>query len=331
MVFAATYPERTNGLVLYNTYARLCCAPDYPWGSEREARHEIAEMFKSTWGEPGCPLAELAAPSMVKDTVYQQAFARSCRLSFPPRAMMQMWELGADIDVRELLPVVTAPALVLSREGDVPVPCDHGRFLGEHLPRATFHLLPGADHFAHLMGEEAMRLIEEFVTGQTVTEHNIDRILASVLFTDIVGSTELAGAMGDKEWRKRLDRHDELIARQINRFDGKLIERSGDGTLATFDRPARAIACAQAIRDGVVGIDLQIRAGLHLGEVELRGDRIGGIAVHLAARIMSAAEGGEVFVSRTVKDVVAGSGVTFTPRGSHQLKGFDEPWELFSV
>ncbi len=181
------------------------------------------------------------------------------------------------------------------------------------------------------MGDEAMRLIEEFVTGQRTTDIYVDRVLASILFTDIVGSTELASAMGDKDWSAHLDRHDELVARQIKRFDGKLIERSGDGTLATFDGPARAIACAQAIRDGVVAIDLQIRAGLHLGEVELRGDRIGGIAVHLASRIMSAAEASEVLVSRTVKDVVAGSGAAFAPRGAHRLKGFDETWELFSV
>ncbi len=181
------------------------------------------------------------------------------------------------------------------------------------------------------MGDEALGLIEEFITGERPDGINIDRTLASVLMTDIVGSTSLAARLGDKEWRRLLDRHDDMTQREIVRFRGRVVDRAGDGMLATFDGPARAIACARALRDGVAGLDLQIRAGLHLGEVEVRGDRIGGIAVHVAARIMAAAGADEVLVSRTIKDVVAGAGVTFTPRGTHSLKGIDGSWELYAV
>jgi class 3 adenylate cyclase len=254
-----------------------------------------------------------------------------CRSAFSPRTMVQTWALAVDIDVRGILSSVSVPVLVLSRSGDLVVPSDHGRFLASHLPRAEFHLLEGADHLPHLMGDKALGLIEEFVTGERPDGINVDRTLASVLMTDIVGSTSLATRLGDMEWRRLLDRHDDVTEREITRFKGRVVDRAGDGMLATFDGPARAIACARALRAGVAGLDLQIRAGLHLGEVEVRGERIGGIAVHVAARIMAAAGADEVLVSRTIKDVVAGAGVTFTPRGTHSLKGIDGSWELYAV
>jgi pimeloyl-ACP methyl ester carboxylesterase len=331
MLFAATYPERTLGLVLWGGFARYCTAPDYQWGPEQEAWLQGVQVLSATWGDPAGVVPDLVGPSMRKNAAFRQAVARTCRSAFSPRTMVQMWALAVDIDVRAILSAVSVPALVLSRRGDLVVPCDHGRFLAAHLPHADFHLLEGADHLPHLMGDEALGLIEEFITGERPDGINIDRTLASVLMTDIVGSTSLAARLGDKEWRRLLDRHDDMTQREIVRFKGRVVDRAGDGMLATFDGPARAIACARALRDGVAGLDLQIRAGLHLGEVEVRGDRIGGIAVHVAARIMAAAGADEVLVSRTIKDVVAGAGVTFTPRGTHSLKGIDGSWELYAV
>jgi len=331
-LFAATYPERTRGLVLWGTYARYCRAPDYEWGPEKEAFLNGVRERSALWGDPvNGRSPDTVGPSMSKNPVFRQAVARVCRSAFAPRTMVQTWVLAVDIDVRGILSSVSVPALVLSRRGDLVVPCDHGRFLAAHLPRADFHLLEGADHLPHMMGDEALGLIEEFITGDRADDINIDRTLASVLMTDIVGSTSLAERLGDKDWRRLLDRHDDMSQREVVRFRGRVVDRAGDGMLATFDGPARAIACARALRDGVAGLDLQIRAGLHLGEVEVRGDRIGGIAVHAAARIMAAAGAAEVLVSRTIKDVVAGAGVTFTPRGTHSLKGIDGSWELYAV
>ena len=331
ILFSATYPERTQGLVLWGTYARYCRAPDYPWGPEKEAWLQTLRERSADWGDPAGVSPDFVGPSMSKNAVFRQAVARVCRSAFSPRTMLQTWALAVDIDVRGILSSVSVPALVLSRRGDLVVPCDHGRFLASHLPRAEFHLLEGADHLPHMMGDEALGLLEEFVTGERPDDINIDRTLASVLMTDIVGSTDLAARLGDKEWRRLLDRHDDVTEREIGRFKGRVVDRAGDGMLATFDGPARAIACARTLRRSVAGLDLQIRAGLHLGEVEVRGDRIGGIAVHVAARIMAAAGADEVLVSRTIKDVVAGAGVTFTPRGTHSLKGIDGSWELYAV
>ncbi len=331
ILFAATYPERTRGLVLWGAYARYCSAPDYAWGPQSEDWIQAIKQGSSAWGDPDGFTPDFVGPSMRGNAVYRQAVARTCRLAFSPRTMVQTWEMAVDIDVRGILSSVSMPALVLACEGDHVVSCEHGRFLGSQLPRASFHLLPGADHLAHMMGREALGLIEQFVTGECPDDINVDRILASVLKTDIVGSTDLATRLGDKEWRVLLDRHDELTEREIIRFKGRVLDRAGDGMLATFDGPARAIACARALRASVGGLNLQLRAGLHLGEVEVRGDRIGGIAVHLAARIMSAAGADEVLVSRTIKDVVAGAGVNFTARGTHTLKGIEGSWELFAV
>jgi pimeloyl-ACP methyl ester carboxylesterase len=332
MLFAATYPERTRGLVLWGTYARYCRAPDYEWGPEKEAWLDSMRERAPVWGDPVHSRSpDSVGPSMSQNPAFRQAVARLCRSAFAPRTMVQTWVLAVDIDVRQILPSVSVPALVLSRRDDLVVPCDHGRFLASHLPHADFHLLEGADHLPHMMGDAALGLIEEFVTGDRPDDINVDRTLASVLFTDIVGSTDHATRLGDKEWRRVLDRHDDVTEREIGRFRGRVVDRAGDGILATFDGPARAIACARSLRGSVAGLDLQLRAGIHLGEVEVRGDRIGGIAVHVAARIMAAAGADEVLVSRTIKDVVAGAGVTFTPRGMHALKGIDGNWELYAV
>ena len=331
ILFAATYPARTQGLVLWGTFARYCRAPDYQWGPEKEAwLHGVRERSVD-WGDPAGRSPDFVGPSMSKNPAFRQAVARVCRSAFSPRTMVQTWALAVDIDVRGILSSVSVPVLVLSRVGDLVVPCGHGRFLAAHMPGAEFHLLEGADHLPHLMGDEALGLIEEFVTGERPDSINIDRTLASVVMTDIVGSTSLAERLGDKEWRRLLDRHDDVTEREVARFKGRVVDRAGDGMLATFDGPARAIACARSLRGGVAGLDLQIRAGIHLGEIEVRGDRIGGIAVHVAARIMAAADADEVLVSRTIKDVVAGAGVTFTPRGTHTLKGIEGNWELYAV
>jgi pimeloyl-ACP methyl ester carboxylesterase/class 3 adenylate cyclase len=331
LLFAATYPQRTRGLVLLGSFARYCCAPDYPHGPEREKLLELIRSGAHSWGDPAGPIPDLVGPSMAQEPVFRQAVARACRLSFPPKTYVQMWELVVDIDVRDLLPSVAVPSLVISRENDVVVPSGHGRYLAEHLPNAEFHLLPGGDHLAHLLGDEGMSLVEEFVTGNKSSGIHVDRMLATVLMTDIEGSTEEAVRLGDKRWRERLDRHDEISADQVTLFGGTVVDRTGDGILATFSGPAKAIACARAIRVELGAMGIRVRAGLHLGEVERRGTRIGGIAVHLAARIMATADGGEIHVSRTMKDVVAGSGIDFAPCGSFELKGIEGTWELYSV
>jgi class 3 adenylate cyclase len=329
LFFAATRPERTSALVLGNASARYVADDDYPIGIPPERAEAIISRVEDTWGtaEP----VTTAIPSRAGDERFRRWVARMQRSMASPRTVHVFLRALFEVDVRPLLPLVQAPTLVLHRRDFALLPIEHGRYLAEHLPDARLVILPGAD--GPLTWEEpevTLGHIEEFLTGvrQPVPSTGV---LATVLFTDIVASTERAAELGDRRWRELLGVHDDLGRRLVEQWGGRVVKTTGDGLLATFDGPGRAIGCAVALRDQLVDIDVQIRAGLHAGEVELRGDDVGGIAVHLAARILAEADPGEVLVSRTVRDLVAGSGIALADRGTRQLKGVEGAWQLFAV
>lgn len=329
ILFAAAHPERTQGLVLVATYARITACPDYPIGMPTEHLYASVRYLEPGWGT-GIGLGGWA-PSVAKDPAARKSFARLQRLGASPGAAMALMSSYMDIDVRPALPLVRAPTLVLHRTDDRMVPVTHGRYVAEHIEDARMVELPGTDHFwwtedvDQIVGEA-----EEFLTGaRSVLE--ADRVLASVLFTDIVDSTRRAVELGDREWRSLLNRHDSLAEREVVRHGGRLIKTTGDGVLATFDGPARSVRCAQALSDGAQSLGIVLRAGVHTGEVELRGDDIAGLGVNIASRIESLAQPGEILVSRTVTDLVAGSGLGFDDRGEHDLKGVPGRWQLFAA
>jgi class 3 adenylate cyclase len=332
---AATKPSAIRALVLINTYARIVRADDYPVGIPPS----IFDRFVDSLVEPpATPAAAspaiddlpLMAPSRMGDGAFQSWWREAGHRGASPAAARAMFMMSRDTDVRDLLPQVHVATLVLHAVGNNFVRVDHGRYLGTHISKARFTELASADHLPRTDDTGTVGEIEEFLTG---TRHapTGKRRLATVLFTDIVQSTEAVRSLGDQAWRERLDRHDLLTERQVSRFGGRLVKSTGDGVLATFDGPAAAILCAKAIADGVAQIDVSIRCGVHIGEIEQRGEDIAGIAVHTAARICSAAQSGETLVSRTVTDLVAGSGIDFEDRGEHQLKGVPGSWHLFAV
>jgi len=334
--FAATYPERTVALVLYGTFATKVLAPDYPWGHTREEHQKrldaMAERIGETWGR-SADVSEirLYAPSLADDEPFRQWWVTRERIGASPGAVIALMRMNSEIDIRHVLPTIRVPTLVLHRTGDLTFSADEGRYLAERIPGARFVELPGNDHIPWAGdADSALNEIEEFLTG---THHvaEADRVLATVLFTDIVGSTEHAAALGDRRWRDLLEAHDGAVRREVARFRGREVNTTGDGFLLTFDGPARAIQCARAIRDAARSLGLSIRAGLHTGECEIIGDGVGGIAVHIGARVAAQAEPDEVLVSSTVKDLVAGSGLRFEGRGFHTLKGVPDEWRLFRV
>jgi pimeloyl-ACP methyl ester carboxylesterase len=329
-LFAATYPERTQALVMANTSARTAWAPDYPIGAREEEIEEIIELILDGWGVKAIrTLLQRMGPSIVHDEEIIQAHARAAMRAASPAAAAALTRMSAMIDIRHVLPTIQVPTLVLHRSEEVMTAAS--RYMGERIPGAKVVELPGRDHMPWLGDHEtALDEIEEFLTG--VRPHPaLDRVLATVLFTDIVGSTELAADLGDRRWRDLLERHHALVRRELDRFRGRELNTAGDGFLATFDGPARAVACACSIREGAKALGLQIRFGLHTGELELTGSDIGGIAVHTGARVAGLAGPGEVLASSTVKDLVAGSGLEFEDRGSHQLKGVPGEWRLYAV
>ena len=329
LFFAATRPERTSALVLGNASARYLADDDYPIGFEREYADRLISGVEESWGT-GSRLAD-GIPSRAGDERFRRWMAKVQRSIASPRTVHVFLRSMFDVDVRSLLPLVQAPTLVLHRRDFRLLPVEHGRYLAEHIPNARLVELPGADGpLTWEYPEVTLGHIEEFLTGVRGTVPPT-RVLATVLFTDIVASTERAAELGDRRWRELLQVHDDLGTRLVERWGGRVVKSTGDGLLATFDGPGRAIAGAVALRDQLADIDVQIRAGLHAGEVELRGDDVGGIAVHIAARIMAEAGPGEVVVSRTVRDLVAGSDRQLEDRGSHQLKGVAGDWQLFAV
>jgi pimeloyl-ACP methyl ester carboxylesterase/class 3 adenylate cyclase len=329
MLFAATYPQRVRSLVLVNTGARLVRDADYPWGMSADDVEEFLERAQESWGTGG--LADVFAPSVAGDTRYAEWWAKYQRMSASPGRSAAMARLIFQIDARRVLGAIHVPTLVVHRRDYRFFPVEMGRYVAEHIAGAKFIEVPGADGFVYL-GDAASILdpIEEFVTGAKRAP-DVDRVLATVLLTDIVGSTDLAGQLGDHRWRTLLDTHDDVIRRALVQYRGTLHRTTGDGMLATFDGPARAIRSAFAIRQELADADLPIRAGLHTGEVELRGQEIGGINVHIAARISALAGRDEVLCSRTVKDLVTGSEIRFEPRGIHELKGVQQAWEVYAV
>ena len=329
LLFAATYPERTTALVIYGSYARRLWAPDHPFGRTQAEWHEVVQRLEREWGGPAA--IDVWAPSMVHDERFREGWAAYLRAAASPGAAAAVMRMNGEIDVRHVLPVVRVPTLILHRTGDRVTSIDQARVMAQHIAGAKLVELPGIDHIPTVGDADVIvDEIEEFLTG---VRHGPepDRVLATVLFTDIVGATEKAASLGDRRWRDLLQGHHGLVRRELGRFRGHEIDTAGDGFLATFDGPARAIRCACAVSDGVRALGIEVRAGLHTGEVEMLGDKVSGLAVHIGARVAATAAPGEVLVSSTVKDLVAGSGLRFQDRGSHGLKGVPGEWHLFAV
>jgi class 3 adenylate cyclase/pimeloyl-ACP methyl ester carboxylesterase len=327
ILFAATHPERTQALVLYAPVAKTVASYDWPSGKTEQEQRRFVERFTAEMGT-GENL-DLQGPSF--DQAFKKWWARFERLVATPGAYQELAHVFTALDVRQVLPHIQAPTLVLHRAGDRIVSSTQGRAIADAINGAKFVEQAGDDHIPFLGNPDALvDEVEEFLTGVRPV-HETDRVLSTVLFTDIVGSTERASAMGDKTWRGLLQRHHDIVRRELVRFRGHEVNTAGDGFLATFEGPARGIRCAQSIRESLRGIGLEIRAGLHTGEVEIMGEGIGGIAVHIGARVAATAESGEILLSSTVKDLVAGSGLTFEDRGSHRFKGVHDEWRLFAA
>ena len=331
VLLAASLPERCRALVLFNTAARLSAAPDYPWGAPEERLLEIVRRQAQSWATgDGDHLVHLA-PSRVDDPRFTEQLVHLGRGAVSPGAVAHYFRQTVLTDVRDLLPAIQAPTLVLQRAHDQIAGPELGRYLADHIPGARYVELGGADHFWFLdHADELVDEIEEFLTG-TRASADPDRQLATVLFTDIVDSTARAVEVGDTRWRALLDEHDSIVRQQLARFGGREIDNTGDGFLATFDRPGSAILCARAIGTGLAHTGLAVRAGVHTGEVEVRGERIGGLSVHIGARVAATAGGGDIVVSSTVKDLLVGSDFTFADRGEHELKGVPGTWRLFAA
>jgi pimeloyl-ACP methyl ester carboxylesterase/class 3 adenylate cyclase len=332
VLFAATHPERVSALVLYGAMGRTTEAPDYPWASPAEAlRESAAEFIAPYWGQQPEGMVELFSPSLAGDPQAVEFTGRMERSSASPAMVQQIFEMFLDIDVRAILPTIHVPTLVLHRRGDRVVNRRAGEELAKRIPDATYVELPGIDHVPWAGDQEpVLGEIEEFLTGAR-TAPEPDRVLATVMFTDIVGSTERAAEFGDARWRELLAAHQEAVRRELARFRGHEVKTLGDGCLATFDGPARAVHCGAAIVKAARSQDVEVRIGMHCGEVELMDEDVGGIAVHIAARIGALADAGEVLVSSTVKDLVAGSEIRFEDRGTTELRGVPDEWRLFAA
>ena len=332
VMFAAAHPDRVTAMVLHGAMGRTTEAPDYPWASPAEAlRESAAEFIAPYWGQQAEGMMELFSPSLADDPQAVEWTARMERTAASPAMVQQIFEMFLDIDVRALLPTIRVPTLVIHRRGDRVVNRRAGQELASQIPNARYVELPGIDHVPWAGDTEAVvGEAEEFLTGaRSVPEP--DRVLATVMFTDIVGSTERAAEFGDARWRELLAAHQAAVRRELERFRGREVKTLGDGSLATFDGPARAIQCGRAIAEATRAMGLEVRIGLHCGEVELMDEDVGGIAVHIAARVGALAAPDEVLVSSTVKDLVAGSGIQFVDRGAQRLKGVPDEWRLFAV
>lgn len=329
VLYAATYPTRTRGLILIGAPVRALRAPDWPHGWTQDEFARMREEMSETWGHGG--LMDLFLPSFVEDERARKLWARYQRMGGTPGTVRALWDANALIDVRHALPQIQVPTLIIHRTDERVVPVGGARYAAQVIPNARLLEQPGDDHIPWLGDADGiLDAIEEFVTG---SRHLVDpdRILATVLFTDIVGSTTRAAEVGDRRWRELLDAHDEVAAREVERFRGRRVKSTGDGMLAVFEGPARAVHCAEQLRDAMTDLGIDIRSGLHVGECELRGDDIGGLAVHVGARIAQLAKPQEILVSRTVRDLVAGSGLQFADRGEHELRGVPERWPVYAV
>jgi class 3 adenylate cyclase/alpha-beta hydrolase superfamily lysophospholipase len=329
VLYAAAHPERVDSLVLCNTSARYLVADDYPIGFTPETLDFVVEFIRTHWGTT--EFLSIAGSADGEETARRDALAPLLRASVTPRSAAAQYEyLLRNLDVRQVLPLIRVPTLVLSADNPSFLPIAMGRYVSEHIEGSKFVALPGQDMMIFSQRGIVFDEVAEFLTG-TRPPTDIDRVLVSVLFTDIVGSTARAASLGDGRWRSLLDRHDQIVREQLRIFRGREINTTGDGFVASFDGPARAIRCGKAIIDATQTHGIELRVGLHTGECELRGNDLGGLAVHIAARVGSLALPGEVLVSSTVKDLVVGSGIEFQDRGEHELKGVPGSWRLFCV
>jgi class 3 adenylate cyclase len=334
LLFAATYPERTTAVATIAGHpATFKEEPDYPWGTTQEQMDDIIAQTLEGWGGPGNVegFLSILAPSMIDDPFTRDWWLRFARSAMSPREVAEDLRAIAGVDIRHVLSTIRVPTLILHRTGDRMADVKASRYMAERIPDARLVELPGEDDLPFFGDQDAiLDELEEFFTGIRPAPRS-DRVLATVLFTDIVGSTERAAGIGDERWRDLLHAHHGVVRRELARHGGREINTAGDGFLATFDSPARAIRCAVAAANAVRGMGLDIRAGVHTGEIEVTHDNVQGIAVHIGARVAALAGGGEVVVSQTVKDLVAGSGFAFDDRGVHTLKGVPDEWRIYRV
>jgi len=327
-LFAATYPERTAALITFGSYVKSRASPDYPWGRTEEEYAAFFDDIRKNWGKGPVGLPA-RIPSKLNDEAFKQWWTRYLVRSATPKAVLALGEMNAQIDVRPALPAISAPTLLMHRIGDRSLRVDGSRYMAQHIRGARLIEYPGDDHLPWTNDvEPVLNDIEEFITGTKHVEE-ADRVLATVMFADIVASTERVAAVGDRAWRGQLEQFYGLVRGELGRHRGREIDTAGDGYFATFDGPARGVRCAQAIAREVKQLGMDVRAGLHTGEVEMLGQKVSGIAVHIGARVATHAGPGEVVVSNTVKDLVAGSGLRFEDRGMHALKGVPGDWHLY--
>jgi class 3 adenylate cyclase len=329
ILFAATFPDRTLSLTLCGSFASWVRTEDHPWMPTREERATNRSKVEHVWGQ-GRVVGAMFPPEELTPEVRERLAAGELRAA-SPGAVIQLLAMNEEIDVRAVLPTIAVPTLVVHNTGDDTVPYESGEYLARNIPGAR---LVAQDIAAHISADPAwmewLSEFEEFTTGARPAEFT-DRVLSTVLFSDIVGSTDLAASIGDEAWRRLLDRHDEIVRREIVRCRGQQVKHTGDGVLARFDGPARAVACGLAIAEALRPLGIAVRTGVHTGEIELRGNDIGGIGVHVGARIMALAQPDEVLVSRTVRDLTAGSGLSFDDRGEHVLKGIPDRWQIYAA
>jgi class 3 adenylate cyclase/pimeloyl-ACP methyl ester carboxylesterase len=335
VLFAATYPERTAGLILMNSSPRFVKSPSLPWLPTRDETQRRADEVERRWGEAGFAYEYIGMINPGASEEERRSTARVFRLSVSPGAAAAYIRMNIDVDVCDLLPLIRVPTLVMHRKDGGNWDVRSGRYLADHIPSARWVELPGADFLPALGDQETLfAALESFladVVAGRQAEIEPDRVLATVLFSDIVGSSEKAASLGDRGWRELLQRHHEFVRRQLERFRGQELDTAGDGFFASFDGPARAIRCGCAIAEAMPELGLEVRVGLHTGECELVDGKVAGIAVHTGARVAANAEPGDVLVSSTVKDLVAGSGLAFEDRGQRELKGIPGEWRLYAV
>ncbi len=329
VLFAATYPQRTVALIIFGTFAKRIWSPDYPWAPTPEQREEWFKLIEQDWG--GVVDLSTLCPSRATDPAFAEWWSTYLRLGASPSAALALGRTNTQIDTRAVLPAIRVPTLVLHRRGDRDANIEEGRYIAARIPNARFVELAGDDHLIFTGDSDTVvDEIEMFLTGMR-RDPEIDRILATILYTDIVGSTTRAAEVGDRRWRDLLDRHHALVRDELRRFRGREVGIAGDGFVAAFDGPARAVRCAQAIVGSVRSLGLELRAGIHTGECEASGDTLAGIALHIGARVAAMAGPGEVLVSHTVKDLVAGAGISFDSRGTHVLRGVPGEWSIFAA
>jgi class 3 adenylate cyclase len=329
ILYAATFPQRVDALILYAVYASSQRRDDYPWGRDPGWVDQFLAQLDYEWGQGS--FLEQMAPSLVGDSGFEKWWGRLERFSSAPGNALAYAKTHVEDDVREVLEAVSVPTLVIQRKGDIYRPAGQARYIADRIPSAEYVELEGKDHLPYAGDQDAVvDVVEEFLTG-VKSQPETNRVLATVLFTDIVGSTERAAEMGDSRWHDLLEKHKRVSAQVVAHHRGKLIDTAGDGMLATFDGPARAIRCAESVRQEVSSLGMSVRVGIHTGEVETGPDGVSGIGVHIGARVAALAEAEEILVSRTVKDLVAGSGYDFADRGLYELKGVPDTWQIYAV